>query len=159
MINLFSPIKALKLEENNIPTLVKIMRIISMLLINIFFNIFHLDQNYFRKKYEHFNNKYNIITVLNMDNISTNEIFAYALGHAVLSGFISFIICLIIQSVINFFVFNLKKKLNDLGLIMQKKKKINEQDKFNEIVLIMKKERKKYIIFFSSVNSHILFIN
>ena len=32
---------------------------------------------------------------------------------------------------------------------MQKKKKINEQDKFNEIVLIMKKERKKYIIFFS----------
>ena len=149
ILNLLSPIKKLKFEENNIPTLIKLMRFIFLTKLNIFFNIFHLDQNYFRKKYEHFNNKYNIITVLNMDNISTNEIFAYALGHAVLSGFISFIICLIIQSVINFFVFNLKKKLNELGLIMQKKKKINEQDKFNEIVLIMKKERKKYIIFFS----------
>ena len=149
IINLLSPIKKLKLEENNIPTLVKLMRFIFIITLNIFFNIFHLEQKYFRKKFEHFNNKYDIINESNKDKISTNEIFEYALGHTVLSGFISFIICLIIQSVINFFIFNLKKKLNELALIIQKKKKINEQDKINEIVLIMKKERKKYIIFFS----------
>ena len=149
IINFFSPIKALKLEENNIPTLVKIMRFIFILTLNIFFNIFHLEQKYFRDKFEHFNKKYNVIYESMEGNISSNEIFEYALGHTVLSGFISFIICLIIQSVINFFVFNLKKKLNDVALILQKRKKINEQEKIKEISLIMKKERKKYIIFFS----------
>ncbi len=149
LINLFSPIKFLKLEENNIPTLVKLMRIIFVLTLNIFFNIFHLDQKYFRKKFEHFNNKYNLITELNNDKISSSEIFTYALGNAVLAGFISFIVCLIIQSVINFFVFNLKKKLNEFGLKLQKKKNVNENEKIKEIILIMKKERKKYVIFFS----------
>ena len=149
LINLFSPIKFLKLEENNIPTLVKLMRIIFVLTLNIFFNIFHLDQKYFRKKFEHFNNKYNLITELNNDKISSSEIFTYALGNAVLAGFISFIVCLIIQSVINFFVFNLKKKLNEFGLKKKKKKNVNEHEKIKEIILIMKKERKKYVIFFS----------
>ena len=60
IINLLSPIKILKLEESHIPTLVKIMRMIFYLSLYIFFNLFHLEQKYFRKKFEFFNNKYNI---------------------------------------------------------------------------------------------------
>ena len=151
LINLFSPIKALKLEENNIPTLVKVMRIISMLLINIFFNIFHLEQKYFRKKFEHFNDKYNLFNNYNEINISSNEIFEYAMGHAILSGFISFIICLIIQSVINIFIFNVRKKLNIITSrkFLSKDKASKERQLFKEIYLILKYEKKRYIIFFS----------
>jgi len=150
LINLLSPIKCLKFEENNIPTLVKIMRIIFILCLNIFFNIFHLNQKYFRKKFEHFNIKYNITSIKLSKNISSNEIFSYAMTHAILSGFISFIISFVIQSVINFFVFNLRQKLNEINLKAQKKKNINDQDKIEEILLIIKKERKRYIIFFST---------
>ena len=149
LINLFSPIKCLKLEENNIPTLIKIMRIIFILCLNIFFNIFHLNQKYFRKKFEHFNNKYNITTIKLSKNISSNEIFSYAMTHEILSGFISFIICFVIKSIINFYVFNLRKKLNEINLKSQKKKNINDQEKIEEIFLIIKKERKCYILFFS----------
>ena len=148
LINLFSPIKCLKLEENNIPTLVKIMRNIFILTLNIFFNIFHLEQKYFRKKFEHFNNKYNLINEKLEGNISTNEIFTYGLTHAILSGFISFIICLIIQSILNIFIFNSRKKLN---VIASRKSVIKGKDinKVHEIYLILKHERKCYIIFFS----------
>ena len=147
LINLFSPIKCLKLEENNIPTLIKIMRIIFMLALNFFFNILHLEQKYFRKKFEHFNKKYNIV-YQRINNISSNEIFEYAMGHTVISGFISFIICLIIQSVINIFIFNLRKKLN---LITSRKShnKENESEKIHYIFLALKDARKCYIVFFS----------
>ena len=148
LINLFSPIKCLKLEENNIPTLVKVMRIIFILTLNIFFNIFHLEQKYFRKKFEHFNNKYNLINERMEGNISTSEIFTYGLTHAILSGFISFIVCLIIQSILNIFIFNSRKKLN---VIASRKSVIKGKDinKVHEIYLILKHERKCYIIFFS----------
>ena len=152
LINLFSPIKSLKLEENNIPTLVKIMRIISIFLLNIFFNIFHLTQKYFRKKFEHFNNKYNLLYKNNEIDISSNEIFGYAMGHAILSGFISFIICLIIQSIINIFIFNVRKKLNTITSkkFLSKDKANKEREQIKEIHFIFKYERKRYIIFFSS---------
>ena len=136
LINLFSPIKCLKLEENNIPTLVKVMRIIFILTLNIFFNIFHLEQKYFRKKFEHFNNKYNLINERMEGNISTSEIFIYGLTHAIISGFISFIICLIIQSIFNFFIFNSRKKLNVIASRKSviKGKDINKVHEIYEII-------------------------
>ena len=149
LINLFSPIKCLKLEDSNIPTLVKIMRIIFMLSLNIFFNIFHLDQKYFRKKFEYFNNKYNIIYYPLEKNISSSEIFGYAMTHSILSGFISFIICLFIQSVINIFIFNIRKKINVITSKKIGKKSINENEKVHEIFLLLKGAKKCYIIFFS----------
>ena len=149
IINLLSPIKILKLEESHIPTLVKIMRMIFYLSLYIFFNLFHLEQKYFRKKFEFFNNKYNIISENMNEDISSNEIFKYSLVHTILSGFISFIICLIIKSVINYFIFNIKKKMNLVILKSKKNKKIREEEKIHEIFLIMKKAKKKFIIFFS----------
>ena len=149
IINLLSPIKILKLEESHIPTLVKIMRMIFYLSLYIFFNLFHLEQKYFRKKFEFFNNKYNIISENMIEDISSNEIFKYSLVHTILSGFISFIICLIIKSLINYFIFNIKKKMNLVILKSKKNKKIREEEKIHEIFLIMKKAKKKFIIFFS----------
>ena len=144
ILNLFSPIKCLKLEESYIPTLVKLMRIIFIFTINMFFNIFHLTQKYFSKKFNHFNDKYGIIYDENEKDISSSEIFSYAMGHSILSGFISFIICFIIQSLINFFVFNIKQKLNELAYNNK-----DTKERTNKIKSILNKARKKFIIFFS----------
>ena len=148
IINLFSPIKFFKIEESHIPTLVKLMRIIFYLFINMFFNILHLDQKYFRNKFNYFNKKYNIRFIFLNEKISSNEIFSYGLRHAALSGFISFVICLIIQSVLNFFFFNIKKKLTYID-----KTQIKDEDEINNkneyILQLMRREKKRYIIFFS----------
>ena len=66
------------------------------------------------------------------------------MGHSILSGFISFIICFIIQSLINFFVFNIKQKLNELAYNNK-----DTKERTNKIKSILNKERKKFIILFS----------
>ena len=138
-VALFSPIKFLKIEESHIPTLVKVMRIIFILSLNIFFNILHLEQKYFRKKFEYFNNKYQLRYTFLEAKISSSELFSYGFGHAYAAGLISFLICLIIQSVLNYFFFDLKKKLN-----MKEKNKTKK-----EILQFMKSTRKCFIIFFA----------
>ena len=151
IINLFSPIKCLKIEESHIPTLVKLMRIIFYFSLNMFFNLIHLEQKYFRKKYKHFDEKYNIRFALLKNKISLGERFTYGLSHAVLSGFISFLVCLIIQSIINFFLFNIKKKLEKIikNSDPDSKDKKNLKENKEEILQLLKNEKKIYIIFFS----------
>ena len=155
IINLLSPIKCLKIEESNIPILVKLMRILFYLSLNIFFIILHLEQKYFRNKYEYFNKKYNIRYEFLNKKISLNERFSYGFIHSIQSSLISFFICFIIQSVLNYFFFNIKKILN---LMLTKSKKrsiknkknnkseINEQNIVNNII---EKYSKLYLIFFS----------
>ena len=53
IINLLEPIKILKIEKSYIPMIIKLNRFIFILSLNIFFNIFHLEQKYLRKKYNY----------------------------------------------------------------------------------------------------------
>ena len=139
IVALFSPIKFLKIEESYIPTLVKIMRIIFILSLNIFFNILHLEQKYFRKKFVYFNDKYKLRYTFLEEKISSFELFSYGFNHAYVAAFISFLVCLIIQSVLNYFFFDLKKKLN-----------VNIENKTNEqTVQLLENTRKSFINFFA----------
>ena len=150
IINLLSPIKCLKIEDSHIPTLVKLMRMVLIFSLNMFFNVLHLDQKYFRAKYKHFSQKYNIRYVYLDKKISLNERFSYGMAHAALSGFISFLICLIIQSILNFFIFNIKKKLSEIDNTKEDSNKTNKMaSSKNDILQIMKKTKKIYLIFFS----------
>ena len=106
IINLFSPIKCLKITDTNIPFQVKLMKIIFIISLNIFFNVLHLDQKYFKNKYIYFNNKYNIVHEYLDQNIPLNERLSYGFKNAYISGLISFLICFIIQCTINYFFFN-----------------------------------------------------
>ena len=138
IVALFSPIKFLKIEESYIPTLVKIMRIIFILSLNIFFNILHLQQKYFRKKFEYFNDKYKLRYTFLEEKISALELLFYGFSHVYVAAFISFLVCLIIQSVLNYFFFDLKKKLN-----MNIKNKTNEQ-----ILRLFESTKRRFITFF-----------
>ena len=82
------------------------MKNIFIISLNIFFNVLHLDQKYFKNKYIYFNNKYNIVHEYLDQNIPLNERLSYGFKNAYISGLISFLICFIIQSIINYFFFN-----------------------------------------------------
>ena len=138
IVALFSPIKFLNIEESYIPTLVKIMRIIFILSINIFFNILHLEQKYFRKKFEYFNDKYKLRYTFLEEKISSFELFSYGFSHAYVAAFISFLVCLILQSALNYFFFDLKKQLKNI------KTKTNEH-----LLQLLESTRKRFIIFFT----------
>ena len=80
-----------------------------MISFNMFMNTLFLTQNYFEKKYNYFNEKYNIQYNEEIENISSNEKFSYAIKNTYAFYISNFIICLIIQFIINYCLFNIRK--------------------------------------------------
>ena len=164
IINLFYPIKYFTKENTYIITLVKLIQFIFMLSLNLFFNVLHLEQKYFRKKYEYFNQKYNIRYEFLYKTISLNERFKYGFTNSFISGFISFVICIIIQLFLDYFFFNIKRKIDLIDNSKYDINKINKNDKSNKetneynfiynisnnniIDNILIKENKKYLVYF-----------
>ena len=111
-----------------------------------------LTQNYFKSKYEYFNKKYQI---LESDNIKLKlnplEILSYAMKHCFPEVIITFIICLIIQFIINFVFFGIRRELCIIS-INEKKENMNK-----EVQKLIKKTRKRYIIF-SFINLFLMII-
>ena len=119
------------------------MRIFSYLLLNLFFQCFHLEQKYFQKKFEFFNTQYNFI---NEDRyISINERFSYSFSHTIKSGIICFVICLAIESILNYFFFNSKNK------IIKLQKYLNKNNK-ESILIKLNNYYKKYYLIILSIN-------
>ena len=109
------------------------MKIIFILSLNIFFNILHLEQKYFRRKYEYFNKKYNLRNIYLNKAISLNERLSFGFKNTIIPGLISFYICFIIQGIINYFFFE---------------KDLEKFNKNNNTSHISEKEIKQYTIFF-----------
>ena len=105
VISLFFNNKLLKFKF-----LIKIIRIIFVLSLDLCFNIFFLNQKYFGNKYIYFNDKYNIRYSSN--KISLGEKFKYGLNNTIIVGLINSFICFFIQLIINYFFFNLKANIN-----------------------------------------------
>ena len=143
IINLLEPVKCLKIENSYIPITVKLMRVLIILSLNIFFNIFHLEQNYFRKKYEFFNDKFNIIYNVSNINISLNERIKFGFSHSFISALISFALCFIIKLLMNYFIFNIRKEIN----------------KIDDPKVIVYYSSMNQLIFNNNINSNIVFSN
>ena len=109
--DMLSEIKALDINKSFIPLSNKIIRFLFILAFNIFMNSLFLTQNYFKKKYEYFNNKYNIQNDENIEAISSNVKFAYAIKHTIGYAVANFVIIFIIQFAINYYFFNIRKKI------------------------------------------------
>ena len=128
--DILSNVKALESNKSFVPLTLKIIRFIFMIILNMFFNSLFLTQNYFKKKYKYFNNKYNIQYNEDFKGISSKEIFDYALKNTIGFSICTFIICLILQFVINYFCFNLREqvwlKLDDCEDIKEEIKELNK---------------------------------
>ena len=162
LIYILEKIKCLKIQNSYIPLNIKFMQFIFILSLNIFFNLLHLDQKYFRKKYNYFNDKYNIRYNFLNNKISLNERFSYGFRYSIISGLLSFILCIIVQSILNYFFFyNIRTKMNQISdskieNYSAKRKSIsNKNNKINKIDIerniLMKKIIKYYLIYFGII--------
>ena len=112
ILDLLSDINALGLNKSFVPFSMKIIRFLFFVGLNFFLNSLFLTQKYFNKKYNFFNDKYSLdSTDENYNKINTKKQFIFALEHCIIYSLICFIIIMIVQFLINYLFFNLRKKL------------------------------------------------
>ena len=104
-------IKALEINKSFVPLCMKIIRFFFMLSFNMFMNSLFLTQNYFKKRYKYFNEKYNLQYNEEIKGITLTERFGYALKYAAGFYVTNFIIYFIVQFVMNYYLFNLRKQV------------------------------------------------
>ena len=120
----------------------KLIRFLLMIILNIFINSMTLTQNYFKTKYEYFNEKYQIEETINVKiKIDPLERLSYAMKHCFPEVIITFFICIISQYIINFIFFGIRRELCLIS-INEKKENINK-----EVNKLIKKTKFRYIIF------------
>ena len=143
LINLFLCNGCNILGDDFVPFQIKLIRFIFFISLNIFMNCMHLNHKYFYKKFEHFNNLYNIRDSFLEKTIASNEFFLYAFKKTALLALASFVLCFLVQELLNRFVINNKKKIDKLLNVRDPKAKIND-----EIIEILSNSKTKYIILF-----------
>ena len=93
----------------------QIIRLIFLIILNLFTNSIFLSRNYLKEKYYYFNNKYNLAFGAEKDfEISTFDKIKYSLNNCIIKAFISFAICFAVQLIIGLLFFNTKKKVDNL---------------------------------------------
>ena len=101
-----------------------------------------ITQNYFHDKYEFFNKRYHIdeedFAKLKIDPF---ERLNYAMNNCFPEVFITFVVCEIVQFIINFIFFGTRRHMNNLAL------QININEISDEVNNLVKKAKIKYIIF------------
>ena len=142
IINIFSFISIFNITMSYTPYQIKIIKIIFMLMINMFINALLLTQNYFINKFYYFNNKYNIMNTLLEKNISSREKINYSMNHSFPRVLISFLISYVVQVLIEHIFFCERKNYYKLFIYKGINKSIN-----NSVNDMMRKIRIKYYIF------------
>ena len=114
LISLFSCKNNIE-KESFIPKQMQIIRLIFLIILNLFTNSIFLSRNYLKEKYYYFNNKYNLAFGAEKDfEISTFDKIKYSLNNCIIKAFISFAICFAVQLIIGLLFFNTKKKVDNL---------------------------------------------
>lgn len=142
IVNCFSFLESFHITRSCIPIQMKLIRFLLMIILNIFINSMTLTQNYFKTKYEYFNEKYQIEETINVKiKIDPLERLSYAMKHCFPEVIITFFICIISQYIINFIFFGIRRELCLIS-INEKKENINK-----EVNKLIKKTKFRYIIF------------
>ncbi len=139
IINFFSSIKCLNITESYIPLPIRFIRSIFIIFVSLVFNLLYLDQTYFEKKFEHFQEKYKLVYGENENiKIPLGERISYALGKVFVNAIICFAFLLLVQLIVGALFLSIRNKV-----IKAKIKK--SQKGFEELGT---KVTKRYILFF-----------
>ena len=112
ILDLIADIDSLGLNKSLVPFSIKVIRFLFFLSLNLFLNSLFLTQKYFKKKYNFFNDKYHLETTEeNYGKINNKEIFIFAIKHCYIFSIICFFIIIFVQFLINYYFFNLRKKV------------------------------------------------
>ena len=138
IINYFSGFKWLKITESYVPKFIMGIRSLFMIVFVFFVNAMFLSQDYYDKKFTHFNQKYSLVPGYGKIKISGSEKFNYGFSHTAAYAFYTFLIFLIVQLIFGIFVFSVRKELTEL---------FNSKDvlKINSLAKTLKA---KYIVYF-----------
>ena len=143
LLDLLSNIDSLELNNNFVPFAMKLIRFLFFLSLNLFLNSLFLTQKYFTKKYNYFNNKYSFeLTEENIGKINNKEKFIFSLKYCYIYSIICFIIIILVEFLINYCLFNLRKKV----WIIIKKCKNEKNEEIKEINIFFLKYNCYYII-------------
>ena len=139
IINFFSFIHCCKITKSYIPLSIRIIRSIFLIFLSFVFNILFLNQSYFEKKFNHFNEKYIFIHAENTDiKVSSGERISYAISNTFIYALISFLLLIIVNFIVGFIFFSVRNSISDII-------KNNNISEINDLIM---KTKKKYLIFF-----------
>ena len=139
IINYFSDITCCNMTESYIPLPLRFVRSIFIIMLCIIISILWLDQKYFEKKWEHFNDKYSIVySTEKKIEIPLGERTSYALGHNFGYIIVNLILLTAADFIIGFLFFNLREETEN---ILRKSKMSQMQD-------LVLKARRNYNIFY-----------
>ena len=141
IINLFSWISFFNITNSFIPFQIKIIKFVFMIMLNLFINTLILTQDYFQNKFYYFNNIYNILHIERGNNISSSEKIKYSMNNSFPRVLLGFIICVIIQELIEYIFFCERKKIYNTFFL---KGFDNINNKANNMI---KKIKIKYYVF------------
>ena len=143
IINYFSELSCCHITISYIPLELRFVRSIFLFILSIIITILWLDQKYFEKKWEHFNDKYSLSSTLKKDfEISLGERISYALGNNIGNAIVNLIFLIVADFLVGVIFFNLR---NDVEKI-QEKGKMSKMSKMQDYVL---KVRRNYNIFYA----------
>ena len=139
IINYFSFINCCKITKSYISLPMRIIRSIFLVFLSFVFNILFLNQTYYEKKFNYFNEKYIFIHSENLDvNVPTGERISYALSHTFGFAIISLILLIIVNFIIGYLFFSIRNSIREII-------KNNDHSEINDLI---SKTKKKNTIFF-----------
>ena len=140
IINFFSVVYCLKITKSHIPLTMQIIRSLFIFFLSFVLNILFLNQDYYIKKFNHFNEKYVFFSDENLDiTIPTGEKISYAIGHTFGFAMVVFIILIIVNFLIGIIFFYLRNKIKEIK---------NKSDIQKEIKDLVKRQKQLNLIFF-----------
>ena len=139
IINYFSCMSCCKITKSYIPLTIRIIRSIFILFLSFVFNILFLNQTYYQKKFDHFNNKYIFIHAEESNlKVPTGERINFALSNTFVYALVSFLLLLFVNLIIGFLFFSVRNKIIE-------NIRNNDISKINDLVT---KTKKNNLIFF-----------
>ena len=141
IINYFSDLTCCEITISYIPLELRFVRSIFLFILSIIITILWLDQKYFEKKWEHFNDKYSLSTTFERDfEISLGERIGYALGTNFGYVIVNLIFLIVADFITGVIFFNLRSDVE----------KIQDKGKMSKMQDYILKVRRNYNIFYAA---------
>ena len=141
IINYFSDLTCCEITISYIPLELRFVRSIFLFILSIIITILWLDQKYFEKKWEHFNDKYSLSTTFERDfEISLGERIGYALGTNFGYVIVNLIFLIVADFITGVIFFNLRSDVE----------KIQDKGKMKKMQDYILKVRRNYNIFYAA---------
>jgi hypothetical protein len=126
IINFFSEIKYCNMTESYIPLTLRLIRSLFLFLLSLIMAILWLDQKYFEEKWNHFNEKYSLLSDTEEKiDIPLSERIAYALSHTIGHAIVNLIVLIFADFIIGIVFFKIRE---DVEKLLEKSKLSKIQD-------------------------------